>query len=68
MSSGERAFPLYCPFCGDEDLRPHGTQHGVWECRSCVRVFSLKFVGLLAPSELQSSPKGLENEHDDPIH
>ncbi len=45
-----RAFPVYCPFCGDEDLRPHGAEHGVWECRSCVRVFSLKFVGLLNPS------------------
>jgi ribosomal protein L37AE/L43A len=49
MSSGERAFPVYCPFCGDEDLRPHGAEHGVWECRSCVRVFTLKFVGLLNP-------------------
>jgi hypothetical protein len=51
MSSGDvsRAFPLYCPFCGDEDLRPHGAEHGVWECRSCIRVFSLKFIGLLNP-------------------
>jgi len=55
MSSGDRAFPLYCPFCGDEDLRPHGAEHGVWECRSCIRVFSLKFVGLLNPvSEARS--------------
>lgn len=49
-SPSHRAFPLYCPFCGDEDLRPHGAEHGVWECRSCVRVFSLKFVGILNPS------------------
>jgi hypothetical protein len=52
MSSGDsaqvRAFPLYCPYCGDEDLRPHGAEHGVWECRSCIRVFSLTFVGLLS--------------------
>lgn len=59
MSSGDaasagRVFPLYCPFCGDEDLRPHGARHGVWECRSCVRVFSLTFVGILNPSEARS--------------
>jgi hypothetical protein len=61
---------MYCPYCGDEDLRPHeealnafagvdsdnlppAPEHnlhrrGTWECRSCTRVFSVKFVGLLA--------------------
>ena len=43
-----RAVPFHCPFCGDEDLRPHGERHGEWECRSCLRAFSLKFLGLLA--------------------
>jgi transposase-like protein len=42
----ERSAPLYCPYCGEEDLRPHGESHGAWECRSCVRVFTVKFVGL----------------------
>jgi hypothetical protein len=55
----ERAAPNYCPYCGDEDLRPSagdglGTAslgerdswHGVWECRACTRVFKLNFVGL----------------------
>lgn len=46
--SDERAAPMYCPYCGDEDLRPHEDAHGTWECRSCTRVFSVKFVGLLA--------------------
>jgi ribosomal protein L37AE/L43A len=46
--SDERAAPMYCPYCGDEDLRPHEDAHGAWECRSCTRVFSVKFVGLLA--------------------
>jgi hypothetical protein len=27
----ERAVPFHCPYCGDEDLRPHGTAHGEWE-------------------------------------
>jgi transposase-like protein len=50
---------MYCPYCGDEDLRPHeggGPEGqgggkgapGAWECRSCTRVFAVKFVGLLA--------------------
>lgn len=47
MSSEERAAPLYCPYCGDEDLRPsEDGGHGAWECRSCVRVFAVKFLGL----------------------
>jgi transposase-like protein len=44
--AGERATPFYCPYCGDEDLRPHGDRGGSWHCRGCARVFTLKFVGL----------------------
>src|SRR5256885_7550591 len=29
----ERAAPFYCPYCGDEDLRPFGERHGEWRCR-----------------------------------
>ncbi len=42
----ERAAPNYCPYCGDEHLRPSEDGHGVWECRACTRVFKLSFVGL----------------------
>ena len=42
-----RAAPVYCPYCGDEDLRPHETGHGAWECASCTRALQLKFLGLL---------------------
>ena len=45
--SDARAVPFYCPFCGEEDLRPHEETHGGWHCRSCTRVFSLKLVGLV---------------------
>ena len=42
----ERAVPFHCPYCGDEDLRPHArTAHGAWECRGCLRAFSLKMLG-----------------------
>ncbi|WP_328332762.1 MULTISPECIES: hypothetical protein [unclassified Streptomyces] len=44
----ERAAPFFCPYCGDEDLRPHETGHGAWECAACNRAFQLKFLGLLA--------------------
>lgn len=45
----ERAAPFYCPYCGDEDLRPSDQEHGgAWECASCNRAFHLKFLGLLA--------------------
>jgi len=51
----ERAVPFHCPYCGDEDLRPFEADHGAWECRSCLRAFSLKLIGLVRP---QSSAQG----------
>ncbi|MFT2015544.1 hypothetical protein ACMA1D_06790 [Streptomyces sp. 796.1] len=44
----ERAAPFYCPYCGDEDLRPSDQGPGAWECASCNRAFRLSFLGLLA--------------------
>jgi ribosomal protein L37AE/L43A len=46
----DRVSPFHCPYCGEEDLRPHGDAHGTWECRACTRVFSLRFLGLSAPA------------------
>lgn len=54
--SDARSAPLYCPYCGEEDLRPNEASHGAWECHSCARVFTVKFNGLLAP---KSSAKGV---------
>ena len=50
----ERATPFHCPFCGDEDLFPHesadaAVQNSSWECRSCLRAFSVKMLGMLRP-------------------
>lgn len=46
-----RGVPFHCPYCGDEDLRPHETDdaavHGAWECRACLRAFSLKMLGMI---------------------
>jgi len=57
----ERAAPFYCPYCGDEDLRPSeedGAGKGAaWECAACNRAFKLSFLGLLARG-LQPGPHG----------
>jgi transposase-like protein len=52
----ERAVPFHCPYCGDEELRPHAAEHGTWECHSCRRAFSLRLIGHLAPPP--SAPGG----------
>jgi transposase-like protein len=51
--TGERQVPFYCPYCGEENLRPADGDAGDWECRACARGFRLKFVGVLRP---QPSP------------
>jgi len=53
--SDARSAPLYCPYCGEENLFPHEASHGAWECRSCARVFTVKFNGLLPPPETPAS-------------
>ena len=45
----ERAVPFYCPYCGDEDLRPSEAAHGAWYCGACLRTFSLKMIGIGVP-------------------
>ncbi|GAA3384318.1 hypothetical protein [Cryptosporangium minutisporangium] len=42
----ERAAPFFCPYCGEEDIRPEGEHHGQWRCDACLRVWTLKYVGL----------------------
>ncbi|MET8287480.1 hypothetical protein ABZV34_22900 [Streptomyces sp. NPDC005195] len=54
----ERAAPFYCPYCGDEDLRPSEQGHGAWECAACNRAFQLKFLGLLAQGVNRASHQG----------
>jgi transposase-like protein len=53
----ERAVPFHCPYCGDENLRPHESEeggHGAWECRACLRAFSLKMLGMITPRSTTS--------------
>ncbi len=44
-----RAVPFHCPYCGDGDLHPSEAGHGAWECRACLRAFSLRLIGLVRP-------------------
>jgi transposase-like protein len=50
--------PFYCPYCGDEDLRPSEEGHGAWECAACSRAFRLKFLGLLSQGPKTSDSGG----------
>lgn len=35
----------YCPYCSEETLFPR--EGGGWECHSCLRAFSVSFLGLV---------------------
>jgi ribosomal protein L37AE/L43A len=43
--SQTRQAVMYCPYCAEETLFP--IEGGGWECRSCLRAFSVKFLGLV---------------------
>jgi transposase-like protein len=55
--TGERQVPFFCPYCGDESLRPSGPQAGEWECGSCARSFTLTFVSVLRPGAADSDAR-----------
>ena len=50
----ERAAPMYCPYCGEDTIRPWGDEpdsdmaggRGDWRCESCLRVFAVRYKGL----------------------
>jgi len=44
MSDTPRVQPFFCPYCGEQDLRP-AAETG-WHCRACDRRFELGFLGL----------------------
>jgi transposase-like protein len=51
--------PFYCPYCGEEDIRPWGEQHGEWLCGSCRRVWLLRHVGSVTQTRVQpAAPTG----------
>ena len=44
-SAPTRQAVMYCPYCAEETLFP--LEGGGWECRSCLRAFSVSFLGLV---------------------
>jgi len=36
-----RAVPFYCPFCGEQQIRPDDTGSSAWRCETCERGFEL---------------------------
>jgi transposase-like protein len=42
---GGRQPIAYCPYCSEETLFPR--EGGGWECHSCLRAFSVSFLGLV---------------------
>jgi len=47
------ASPFHCPYCGEQDLFP---REDGWECRACLRAFSVTFLGQVARPEGVGSP------------
>jgi ribosomal protein L37AE/L43A len=48
---------LHCPYCAEEDLRPHEDSHGAWLCVSCRRVFAVRLIGI-SPVNTSVVPAG----------
>jgi hypothetical protein len=46
---------MHCPYCAEETLFP---REGGWECRSCLRAFSVTFLGLVT---------GRRDRHEAPV-
>jgi predicted RNA-binding Zn-ribbon protein involved in translation (DUF1610 family) len=49
--AGERQVPFYCPYCGEEALRPAGPKGGSWECDACRRGFELRFTRVVTAGD-----------------
>lgn len=44
------ATPYYCPYCGEQDLRP-AAEEATYHCRTCDRLWTLRYVRLGIPQE-----------------
>jgi len=55
-SGGERQVPFYCPYCGDQDLRPAGATGGAWQFVSRARAFELRSTGVVRTGAGRATP------------
>ncbi|HEX9775506.1 MAG TPA: hypothetical protein VGB83_07990 [Actinomycetota bacterium] len=44
------AQPFYCPYCGEQDLRPAGDDRA-YHCRTCDRLWELRFIQVGNPDK-----------------
>jgi transposase-like protein len=49
-ASARHAPPFYCPYCGEEDIRPFGETAAQYRCADCLRVWTLRLVGTTTPT------------------
>jgi transposase-like protein len=42
--------PFFCPYCGEEDIRPFGEEAAQYRCGSCLRVWTLRLSGTTVAS------------------
>ncbi|CAI36396.1 hypothetical protein jk0244 [Corynebacterium jeikeium K411] len=45
--NARRATVNNCPYCMSQNLFPDAETDNAWQCRECMRVFSVKFHGQL---------------------
>jgi transposase-like protein len=60
--SAMRAVPFYCPYCGEQDIRPDDSGADAWRCASCERHFELT-VTAVGPALKQRSDSASRKEH-----
>lgn len=53
--TGTRMPPFYCPYCGEEDIRP--AEPTGWLCQSCRRAWRLEYLGVTTPEETDERPR-----------
>jgi ribosomal protein L37AE/L43A len=56
VAVSSHAPPFFCPYCGEEDIRPLGERHGEWACGSCRRAWALR--SILAPERTEVPDPG----------
>lgn len=64
VSEPRHAPPFYCPYCGEEDIRPHGQDAGEWRCELCRRVWRLRYVGTVTPDLVHADHADHANQVD----
>lgn len=55
--TGRSLPPFYCPYCGEERIRPVGSSTGEWTCELCRRAWTLTPLSGAAGAEAASGSR-----------